>query len=218
MEKTSSKNFLVYIVVSLGMIILPDKISSAAGNAQAIIIIAGYILLTFSSIITGLILYKEYRSRRILRKAAATDALWNEETLKVHARSVIYKVGYAIDNGDVTNLKDLLTPEFLVSFQKQIDHYKARQRANSINSIDITETTIICCRDYLNNDKDRFVAYAQGTLTESVTDQNPSEELPKKEFSEMYYFDRSGNDWLLDKIVGNNRLVNLLLLTNLHEA
>jgi predicted lipid-binding transport protein (Tim44 family) len=216
------KIYVAFFFPSLCMIILPEWISSGVSAVNNIITFIGFILLIFSSIVTGLVLYKDLTSARVLQKAEARDPIWDDGQMKIETRRAFYQVQYALMKKDPDSLKDSLTSEFLSSLKKDLLDGKIQYGPTDIASIDISETHIICCQDFLDNNKDKFVSYIKGTLSDSSANKNidqnsGNEELPDWDFEEMYHFVRKDNSWLLDGITGKTKIFNLLLTNNRFE-
>jgi predicted lipid-binding transport protein (Tim44 family) len=219
----NEKYLLFSILASLAMILLPERLSSGLVIVNDAVIIAGYILLISSGILTGLLIYKRFAAYRVIKKASQGDPIWDEEKLKVHTRSILYKLQYCLDKGDADELKGLLTPEFLHSFEKTINSVKVTQPGIVVDAIDVNETYIISCKNYLQNDKDRYAAYIKGTYTEAAVYYSQGQRirdygLPEKQFEEIYHFVRKENDWLLDKINARVNVFNLLFSTSVNKS
>jgi len=172
--------------------------------------VLGILLAIFSGGVYLTILLKEKRSETILTEAGEIDPIWDEDSLKNQTRAAFYKVQGALRHHEIEPLRDYATPEFISWFQQVLSD--KRESNIAATDIDITETRIICCADFLNNDKDRFVGYIRGNLVE---DQNNEDSL-KKEFSEMYHFVRARSGWLLNKIDGTN-FWNLLSFSSKYQ-
>ena len=192
---------LISTVIFFVIIVLTQDPDSKIGGVFRTLNLVSYIIFIISALVLATVLYKELRAKKILRKAVVRDGIWDENELKVTARGMFYKIQYALAEFDMTNLKDYLTTEFLLMFTSEVQKLRATNRKIEVDSIDITETRIVCSRDFLNNDKDRFVAYIKGNLTL---------DSKSKGFEEMYHFIRNDNDWLLNKINGYIRLIDIL--------
>ncbi|HEX2683828.1 MAG TPA: hypothetical protein VHL77_07840, partial [Ferruginibacter sp.] len=166
----SSKNWLKhFIILSISMFLIPtiadiisnnsrerNRILDFVANWAGVFQIAGVIFSIISGATFLALKLKEKRSKQIL-EIAAKDPIWNLESLKYHTRFIFYKVQYSLKSRNSDELSKFATPEFILDFNKIIE-----DKDNCFGlDIDITETRIICCRDYLNNNKDKFAGYIQ---------------------------------------------------------
>jgi predicted lipid-binding transport protein (Tim44 family) len=149
--------------------------------------------------------YKEKRSLATLEVAGNKDPIWDEDSLKYQTRYAFYRVQHAWETRDMSGLQGYATPEFISWFKDVLQ----KKPAEAMSNIDITETHVVCCQNYTDNDKDKFDGYIKGNLIEPADE----DQTPTKDFTEIYHFVRSGNDWLLNKINSGN-ILNLLLLEN----
>ena len=141
-------------------------------NISNLLIFLGITASIFSGVIAIIIIYKSKNADRLLQKAAARDAIWNEENLKVQTRAVFYKVLIAWNNEDASLVKEYVTDDYLQFFKKRLATKTEANVTDILNSIDISETRIICCQDFLNNEKDKFVGY----LTWNFSNDNNEED------------------------------------------
>ena len=236
------KNLLwVIISISVSMLLLPtlikvfnidlrqyDILGSLLHNSQGIYAVIAVLSSIISAILLLLIADKEKKAKIVLTEAVNKDAIWDIDTLTYHTRLVFYKVQSAWNNGDTTPLKDFVTPEFLDWLKEQLKN-KTEDDEQDID-FDITDTNIICCQDYLNNNKDRYEGYIQGNIvdtgdTDTSADTQDgtakisfgNEDTSPKKFSEVYHFIRAGNDWLLNKIDFKISIWSLLAKRNKFE-
>lgn len=229
MYKSIKKLLWIIISIAVSILLFPtiikifgidlrqyDILNSLLTNYYGICAVIG----VCSSIISGLLLLlindKERKAKIVLNEAVGKDAIWDIDNLTYHTRMVFYKVQSAWNNNDVTVLQDYFTAEFTGWFIEQL---KSKRADDDNINFDITDTNIICCQDFLNNDKDRYEGYIQGniidgndrnasgsddTLTDEQGEQwrisTGNEDPVPQQFSEVYHFIRSKNDWLLNKI------------------
>ena len=241
------KNLLwIIISVSVSILLLPTLIGIFGLHNEIIQFIMANgddiyaVIVLSSSILSGILILlisdREKKAKATLAMALKKDAIWDIDSLTYHTRMIFYKVHNAWNNNDPTGLQDYFTLEFLEWF-KEILANKTEDAQQDKNLIfNITGTNIICCQDFLNNDKDKFVGYIQGNLIEAgdpeetaddgtFTDNNGGTwkfstnggETGDKEFSEVYHFCRSQDDWLLNKIDFRISIWNLLSETNKFE-
>ena len=209
------------IILSISLLLFPtiaemigknfderNRVFSFLANSSFVIQSIGIIITSLSGTLFVFILYKEKKVKEVLVKAGIRDAIWDLEHLKYHTRFVFYKIQNSWENDNITSLQDYATPEFILWFK---DVLKSKGNKN-YNEVNISDTRIICCEDFLNNDKDKFVGYIMGYL---IAD-GDTDSSYKKQFSEEYHFVRFQNDWLLSKI-GSGNIFNIAFSTNKFE-
>ncbi len=206
MDKKTSR-FLIITSVSMLSAGLMPTIFKSFTEASYIVSIGGYVLIIVSILLACIVFYKEYRAKKILSSAVRKDPIWDLNELKIGARSVFYRVHNALVNQDPLSMKDYSTEGFYKLFSKKIATLKGKESSPADNA-NIEETRIVCCQDYLNNEKDKYVAYIKGNFTDDSTILN---------FSEMYHFVRVGNDWLLNDIDHTSGYLKILFTRNIEE-
>ena len=198
-------------------------------NTSTLLLFLGIISSIFSGVIMLIIIYKSKNADRLLQKAAARDEIWDEESLKIQIRSVFYKVLTAWNNEDISLLKEYVTDDYLQFFKKRLTTKTETRVTDILNNIDISETRIICCQDFLNNGDDKFVGYLTWNFSSDNDEEDDDSEgsveinfgskqndVPVK-FSEMYHFVRVTNNWLLDKSNDKVGFWNLLIEKSIYE-
>ncbi|HSN10023.1 MAG TPA: hypothetical protein VLS85_13375 [Hanamia sp.] len=232
MFKDIKKLLWFCIVMAMSMFLLPTILlalgidSVTYQNLLALLMIGGVIISVISGVIGLVIIYKSNNADRILQKADQRDQIWDEDHLKYTTRFVFYKMMNAWNTGDLSVIKDYVTAEYLSSFQKKLSGKTGATVNNIINSIDIVETRIICCQDFLNNSQDKFVGYIKWKFITEESEINnmsletfPNEKTDEKDvFQESYHFKRVSNDWLLYDTDDNIGLWKLLLQKNYYQT
>lgn len=151
--------------------------------------------------------YKERKSIKILRDAAAKDSLWDLDQMKMLARATLYKIDAAWRDKDPSVMENYLELGFYLKLKDKIENDSFKDgKYSGLESID--ETRIICCQDYLNNEEDKFVAYTKGMASNGDK---------SWEFTTTLHFLRQGNNWLLYKIHYGMAIWDLLLTRNIEE-
>ena len=201
------KNFLTgylkYILVgTLSMVFLPPVIRDTLRLTDIVVMVLGSVLTALSLTYGIYLLRREKRAAQLLATAADKDIIWDPEALQLQVRMMFYKVRAALENKDLSGLKDYTTAVFLNSFQETVD------KVRTDISPEMTEARIVCCQDLKDNDEDKFVGYISGVMTDVL----------KTEFSEMYYFVRQNNYWLLDRIDHRPGIFTLLFAVNREEG
>ena len=235
MFKNLKKLLQFFIVATISMFLFPTILRLVGmetydfRNISSLLIFLGITASIFSGVIAIIIIYKSKKADRLLQKAAARDGIWDEENLKVQTRAVFYKVLTAWNNEDASLMKEYVTDDYLQFFKKRLATKTEAKVTDILNSIDISETRIICCQDFLNNEKDRFVGYLTWNFSNDNNEEgddsersvsiewgNRQNDVPAQ-FSEMYHFIRDGNDWLLNKSDDNVGFWNLLTERSIYE-
>ena len=210
------------IVMSVGLLLLPtltdilnktwprfSNLFSFISGYAFVFQLTGVSLTSLSGSLFLFILYKEKRTEKILASENNNNnSEWNFEALKYNTRFIFYKVQAALNSNDISVLQNYATPQFLSWFKEVLVNNKNK----SIASIEVEETHVICCRDFLNNNKDQYVGYIKGGLIITGDDDQQYEQS----FSEVYHFIRAGNDWLLNKI-SSAGIWNIAFLNNNFE-
>lgn len=185
-----------------------NNILSLLTNYATVIQFIGIFLTSLPTIIYFLILSKEKRSKNVLKLAVSNDPIWDIESLKYHTRFIFYKVQCAWKDETTDALKGYATPEFISWFKEEIKN----KTTNKTSAIDVSQTRIVYCQDFVENEMDKFAGY----LKVNIMEDNGKEKLSKKEFSEIYHFVRFQNDWLLNKVAGGG-IWNLFFVSSKHE-
>lgn len=234
MFKDLKKVLQIFIVAAVSMFLMPTILrlvgmkSYDIKNIYTLLIFLGIVSSIFSGVIAVIIIYKSKNADRLLQKAAARDAIWNEESLKIQTRAVFYKVLTAWNNEDPSLIKGYVTDDYFQFFKKRLTTKTEASVTDILNGIDISETSIIGCQDFLNNEEDKFVGYvtwnfssdnnrdddSEGSLV--IGGDNSRNDDPET-FSEMYHFIREGNDWLLNKSDDNVGFWKLLTEKSIYE-
>lgn len=216
MFKDLKKVLQIFMVAAVSMFLMPTILrlvgmkSFDIKNIYTLFLFLGIISSIFSGVIAVIIIYKSKNADRLLKKAAGRDAIWNEESLKIQTRAVFYKVLTAWNNEDPSLIKEYVTDDYFQFFKKKLTTKNEASVTDILNGIDISETSIICCQDFLNNEEDKFVGYVTWNFSSDNNEDDDSEgsliiggdnsgnDQPET-FSEMYHFIRDRNDWLLNK-------------------
>lgn len=234
MFKDLKKALQIFIVTAVSMFLMPTILgllgfkSNDIGNLYTLFLLLGILSSIFSGVIVIIVFYKSKNADRLLQKAVARDPIWDEDSLKVQMRAVFYKVLTAWNNEDASSIKEYVTEDYFQSFKKRLTTKTEVSFADILNRIDISETRIICCQDFLNNEEDKFVGYVTWNFSSDNNNDDDSEGSviingdngrndDPKTFSEMYHFIRIGNDWLLNKSDDNVGFWNLVTEKSIYE-
>jgi hypothetical protein len=222
---TDLKNyFKSFLVLAVGMFFWPTMVDVfSAGSPKMRIFFMSWnsaifplaLLFSFGSAVIGaIIVYKGKRSENVLAEANEKDRFWNEDDMIEEIRSVFYKVQNAWENNNAEYIKDYATPSFLNSFKELLKN--KNDDSHIIDKIEISEIEVIGCQEFFNKKEDKFEGYIKGSFATSTI--NPVTNEPvKKDFSELYYFVRIDNDWILNMIDYKFGIWDILSIKNICE-
>ena len=234
MFKDLKRLLQIFIVTSVSTFLFPTILrllgfeSFDIENIATLLIFAGIVSSIISGVIGVIIIYKSRNAERLLRQASTRDMIWNEESLKIQTRSVFYKVLTAWNNDDATLIKEYVTDDYFQFFETRLTTKKEARVTDILNSIDILETRIICCQDFVNNEEDKFVGYISWKFSNNNNQEQDSEGAVEihwgnkrnndpPHFSEIYHFVRVANNWLLSKSDDKLGFWNLLTEKSIYE-
>jgi len=222
---TDLKNyFKSFLVLAVGMFFWPTMVDVfSAGSPKMRIFFMSWnsaifplaFLFSFGSAVIGaIIVYKGKRSENVLAEANEKDRFWNEDDMIEEIKSVFYKVQNAWENNNVEYIKDYATPSFLNSFKELLKN--KNDDSHIVDRIEISEIEVIGCQEFLDKKEDKFEGYIKGSFATSTI--NPATNEPvKKDFSELYYFVRIDNDWILNAIDYKIGIWDILSIKNICE-
>ena len=173
--------------------------------------IAGLIVLL---IFLGLLYYRTRQSKIQIKKSQIVDPTWEYDELVAYVKEIYVKMQTAWMNKNLENINDLITEKLRVTLEKEIHHLNFINETNYIEDIQIKSVRIIACEDHIDNNQDSFTAYLRGRMidysvsgrTGNIT-RNSSKSHDR--FSDLLYFQKHENRWLLDKIDNQVRIKDL---------
>lgn len=166
---------------------------------------------------------KSRSAAKVMTHASNKDTFWNTDELKKHAEKTFYEIQDAWENRNMDKVKSSVDKELYTNYSALLTAMKQRHEKNILTQIQIDETRIIGCEDYIDNSKDRYIGYIQGRLLDYVINEdtqeiikNPSKTLSN--FSVSYHFVRSDNTWILEKIDTDVTMQDLIQTKNSFEG
>jgi len=162
------------------------------------------ILLIYSAIITHKGRKKSKACNDLLVRLEKQDPVWDPDSIKHRIAQVFFKVQQAWMARDQNLAKDCMSDAIFEKHKIQTDQMIAAHRKNVLESINLTETDIVDVEDFSDNKKDRFWVYLKGSMVDytidDTTDRIVSGQQKPEEFTELWKFIRSGDNWVLDEI------------------
>jgi hypothetical protein len=176
---------------------------SAGGNyVNGLSVLIAWIL----SLILALIVRKRMKqSKKQIIESEKIDAIWNYDQLYVFTEIIFMKMQDAWMKKDLDSVKDLMTENCRQDLEKKMHRYFVCNEINMLEEIKIKSIKIVGSEDYVDNEKDSFIVYISGSMVDyviSVRTHNINDNSAKDSarFSDLYYFRRHIDTWLLDKI------------------
>jgi predicted lipid-binding transport protein (Tim44 family) len=175
---------------------------SGGGAARGIGTIIGLISVALTFFFIN---QKNKKAKKEIALSEQEDSFWNYDGMILHTQNTFIKMQEAWSERDMDLVKDIVTENLYTKFKKDLDWMKMKREQNLMEDIDIKKIKIIGDEDYLNNELDRFTAYISGKMVDYKISDKTQEIIFNKSkdsnsFSDLYYFIRHENRWLLDRI------------------
>jgi hypothetical protein len=166
---------------------------------------------------------KSYFAAKIMTHASNKDTFWNTDELKKHAEKTFHEIQHVWENRNIDKIKDVVDKELYLHYNTLLSSMIQRHEKNILSQIQIDEIRIIGCEDYIDNSKDRYIAYIQGRLLDYTINELTQEIIKNSSktlsnFSASYHFVRSDNTWILEKIDNDVTMQDLIQTKNSFEA
>ncbi len=179
--------------------------SSGGGGINPLAIVFLIISIVFSI----MAYFRHKAALKVIR--AAKENMWDLSNLQLTAETAFFKFQDAWTERDLNKISSLITYSFYNRFKVQLDEMKAKGENNMIESISISSTNIICCRDYKNNEADTFSALIKGSLIDYTINESTGRVIKgsksdTEKFTDYYVFTRDGNNWLLNEVINDPEL------------
>jgi hypothetical protein len=172
----------------------------------------------FSGILLTVLLYKERQAAKAIQKAAATDSVWQRSDLHLQSRSALYHVFHAWSLQDFSLLVDVATDDFL----KEMAAWGQPPSCldpHLVNSVEVTETKIVACDDYLDDEKDSYTSLISGFFLSPKNQQAVGYvEVDKTPFKLTCTFIRVDSGWRLNEMNDHITLGSMLALSSTSES
>ena len=144
----------------------------------------------------------------VVRKAAIRDAAWNQDQLKKTAKRSFVELQNLWSNNDVEGSLAFLHPSYQSEYCAELKSIIAQNQRNQISQINVMSVEILLAKDYADDDRDMFVALIKGSMEDALYSadgrllrtQGNKDDSARRTINEYWYFQRSGDDWLLSNI------------------
>ncbi len=143
---------------------------------------------------------KEAQAR--LQKAAASDPMWNEDTIKKTASDTFVRFQYDWANFNGQGMAQYLAPRYLAHVQLMLYALAQMGRRNVLWPYKITAMELIDVSDKDNNTEDRMTVAIAASGTDKLVDTTTNTDLAtdNSDFAEVWQFVRHERTWLLESI------------------
>ena len=177
----------------------------------------GYaISLIMTLIILILVYIRTKESKKQILISGKIDPIWNYEKLCDYAKNSFMRMQDAWMQKNLDLVSDLITENCKADLTPKLKHLDFVNEKNVMEDIRLKKIKIIGCEDYLDNEKDAFVAYIYGSMIDYTLSGfsgrvTQNTEKKRNNFCDLYYFHRYNDIWLLDKItneVGISKVYN----------
>ena len=162
------------------------------------------IVLIYSAILTHKVRKKNRECLALLEKLERSDPAWDIARLKHRVALVYFKVQEAWQARDQNIAKSYMSPALFDQHKVQTDQMIARHEKNLLEKINLIETDLVDVEDFTDNERDQFWVYLKGSMIDYTVNDLTNERISGKqeveEFTELWKFIRSGNNWVLDEI------------------
>ncbi len=143
--------------------------------------------------------------KKFIKEFSKTDPFWNHDKMIELADSIFRSIQIAWYKNDFKAIKDSLTNHMKTDFINTWESLKSQNYRFICTSILVERVTIIGAEDHDGRDNDSFTVEISGRIiryllnnsTGKLVDDNTNS---IQEFTDIYYFKRLENRWLLDKI------------------
>ena len=183
---------------------------SAAGRGIGAIISLITLVLTLY-----FINHKNKKAKKEIAISNNEDTFWNYDEMIQLANDLFYKMQDAWSQRNIDLVKDSITENLYKKYMKELHWMILKREQNIVEDIEIKKLKIIGNEDYLDNELDRFTVYISGKMIDySISDKTleiiTNKTKERVAFSDLYYFIRHDNKWLLDKIDNQVDLIKVL--------
>ena len=197
--------------------------SGGRSNYGGFIELLYFIGIAVWAVILGFIVYlKKTKTRRLLRKLAVADSVWDEHKLTTLIETAYFKIqeSWKLRNPNLARefMSECLYSKHLQQAQMMLqDNLKPMMFCINLKRISIVEVT-----DFNDNNKDKFTAHIVGSMVDYVINEITNEQVAgngdNETFRELWSFIRFNDKWLLDEIHQDISASELLKLKNKIEA
>lgn len=216
------KKIISIIVVGLNTISIETfaRAGGASGSGGGYVNRYSWIFTLLTTIIFLIILnYRSVQSKKQIRISGINDSLWNYDEILDWVKKSFLRVQNAWMEKDLSLVNDLITENLTIDLEKKIRHLDFINERNVLEEIEIKSIKIIGCEDFIDNEKDSFIAYVKGSMIDySISNRSgnitTNSSKRREKFMDLYYFRRHNNIWLIDRI--ENRVTFKSLFKSKH--
>ncbi len=200
------KNRFFWALLAIGLSDIQNLYARAGGGSGGGRGIGSIVALIYVAILLIIIRRKSKKAKIQIDKIHLTDPFWDYDSMIALVKEVFNQMQVAWGERNMELVKDLVTRDLYNDFQKQLDWKKVKHEKNIIEDIDIKKIRIIGDEeDAKDKSNDKFTAYIFGKMVDYAIDDRTGKKLvlyssKKEKFSDLYYFVRQDDKWLLDKI------------------
>lgn len=168
---------------------------------------------------TILIRIKNKQSLKTLKKAYNYDSIWDEETIKLHAKTLFHDLQAAWSKNDLKEIEDRVTESFYHHYQNFLARYQKLYLVNIVRDIEIKNIKIVSVVDKLDNTKDAVAVLISGGMVDFLMHQKTGRVLEgdneiSTSFEDVYVFFRKDKTWLLNQIINDPSSGQILKFKN----
>ena len=133
------------------------------------------------------------------------DPLWNLQAMTTRVNEVFYKVQAAWTQRNQDLARDCMSEKLYRRHKAQTDQMLADKTRNVLENIQLVEVLIYSVADYHDDTRDTFAAQLTGSMIDYTMKEahgyvTVGDRVNPQEFTEVWYFVRHNNQWLLDAI------------------
>lgn len=150
------------------------------------------------------------------------DPFWDYDKMLDLTKDMFLKMQVAWSDRNMEPLRNMVTNDLYEGCTQRLEAMKAKLEKNFIEQIEIKKVKIIGEEAHEDKEKDTFIAYIGGHLVDYMVAEQTNkifqnEKKEKSDFSDLYFFVRRNNTWLLDNIDNNVDIVKVLRAKQVKE-
>lgn len=143
--------------------------------------------------------------RALTAELEKRDPLWNLQTMTSRVNDVFFKVQAAWTQRNQDLARACMSDKLYRRHKAQTDQMLADKTRNVLENIQLVEVLIYSVADYHDDARDTFAAQLTGSMIDYTVKEahgyvTVGERVNPEAFTEVWYFVRENNQWLLDAI------------------